>query len=223
MKTSVREIFAVAAASYGRGNPLLALERPETEALIPDVSGAAVLDLGAGPGHYAALATALGSRLSIAFDLSLEMLGRAPRPAVVGDAAQLPLRDASVDVVVAALLLSFVPDRRAVLAEAARVLRPGGVLVLSDLHPVASERGWSRSFQGLSGERLVIDAPPPTAAEVAADLAATGFVVEVRSEPVIDERLEPEFRRAGRRDFESIRGVPLLLLFRARKGSHDAR
>jgi hypothetical protein len=39
---------------------------------------------------------------------------------------------------------------------------------------------------------------------------------------VIDERLRPAFVQAGRRDFESLAGTPLLLLLRARKagGSH---
>ena len=218
MRTSVREVFAAAAAAYGRGNPLLALERPETEALLPVLAGKDVLDLGAGTGHYAALARAAGARLSVALDSTLEMLASAPRPAVAADASLLPVRDASVDVVVAALLLSFVLDRRAVLREAARVLRPGGTLVLSDLHPVASERGWRRSFESRSGETLVIDAPPPAVAEISAGLEAAGLTVEVRREPVIDSRLEPEFRRAGRKDLESLRGTPLLVLFRARKG-----
>lgn len=45
------------------------------------------------------------------------------------DAARLPLRDASVDVVLCAELLEHVRDPRQVLAEAQRVLRPGGVLL----------------------------------------------------------------------------------------------
>jgi hypothetical protein len=47
--------------------------------------------------------------------------------------------------------------------------------------------------------------------------------VEARREPLIDARLEPEFRRAGRTDFEALCGTPLLLVIRARKGAPDAR
>jgi hypothetical protein len=35
----------------------------------------------------------------------------------------------------------------------------------------------------------------------------------------VDERLRPEFQRAGRRDFEELRGAPLLFALRAVKGS----
>jgi arsenite methyltransferase len=222
VRTNVREVFAAAAAQYGRGNPLLALERPETAALVPDVRGSVVLDLGAGTGHYAALAAALGARIAVALDFTPEMLAAAPRPAVVGDAARLPLGDGSVDLVVAALVVSFLPDRPAAFAEVARVLRPDGVLVLSDLHAVASAQGWSRSFAGAAGERLVIEASPAATDVLEAELAAAGLRVEARREPAIDERLEAEFRRAGRTDFARLRGTPLLLALRARKLGRDA-
>lgn len=223
MRTSVREVFAVAAAAYDRGNPLLALERPETEALLPALTGKDVLDVGAGTGHYARLAAALGARLAIAFDLTPEMLCKAPRPAAVGDAGRLPFASASLDVAIAALLLSFVKDVPATLREIARVLRPGGTLVASDLHPVASERGWHRSFTGPNGERIVIKAPPPAVARVEAALAAAGLALERKLEPAIDERLKPAFLEARRRDFDALRGTPLLQIFRARKRGPDAR
>lgn len=214
----VREVFAAAAERYGRANTLLVLERAETAALLPSLAGMDVLDLGAGTGHYAALASASGARRAIALDLTPEMLAGAPRPALVADAAQLPLADASQDVVVAALLVSFVADRPAVFREVSRVLRPGGVLVVSDLHSIASRRGWQRSFEGRAGERLVLDAPPPEAGRLAEELAQAGLRVVAQREPVIDERLEPEFQRVGRSDFAALRGTPLLLVVQARKG-----
>jgi ubiquinone/menaquinone biosynthesis C-methylase UbiE len=223
VKTAVREVFAVAAAAYDRGNPLLALERPETEALLPLLAGKDVLDVGCGTGHYARLAAAMGARVAIAFDVTPEMIAKAPRPALVGDAGRLPFADASLDVAIAALLLSFVKDLEASVKEIARVLRPGGVLIASDLHPVASERGWHRSFTGANGERMVIDAPPPQLARVEAALQDAGFALEKKIEPAIDERLRPAFVAAGRRDFDSLSGTPLLQLFLARKAGPHAR
>jgi malonyl-CoA O-methyltransferase len=219
----VRDVFAVAAASYDGGNPLLELERPETQAMLPVLAGRDVLDLGAGTGHYARFATALGARFALAFDLTPQMLARGPRPAVVGDAGRLPLAAAAFDVAVAALLLSFVKDLEATLRESARVLRPGGTLVASDLHPVASSRGWRRSFAGPDGERLVVDAPPPSRERVLRALEAAELTVEQVVEPAIDRRLRGAFERAGRRDYDTLEGTPLLQIFRARKRDPNAR
>ncbi|MFF0473237.1 class I SAM-dependent methyltransferase [Streptomyces sp. NPDC004284] len=55
--------------------------------------------------------------------------GRVPGRAVRADARRLPLPDASLDAVAAVWLLHLVPFAADVVAEAARVLRPGGVLV----------------------------------------------------------------------------------------------
>jgi ubiquinone/menaquinone biosynthesis C-methylase UbiE len=214
----VREVFAAAAATYGEGNALLTLERPETEALIGDVRGLRVLDVGAGTGHYAAWALAHGAACAVALDLTAEMLSAAPRPAVVADAVRLPFRTASFDLVVGALVLSFVGDRGGLLRETARVLREGGVVVLSDMHEVARGLGWRRTFVGPRGERLLIDAPPPRREAMRRELREAGFALTDAREPRIDDRLEGEFRRAGRRDFARMKGLPVLQLYRACRG-----
>jgi ubiquinone/menaquinone biosynthesis C-methylase UbiE len=67
----------------------------------------------------------------IALDRSHGMLHRIPRsiPRVQADAAALPRRAASADVLVLAFVLFLLPDARLAVAEAARVLRPGGWLL----------------------------------------------------------------------------------------------
>lgn len=50
-----------------------------------------------------------------------------------GDAASLPYPDASVDAVVLTTVLGEIPDQRSAMAEIARVLRPGGRLVVGEL------------------------------------------------------------------------------------------
>jgi malonyl-CoA O-methyltransferase len=218
MRTSVRDVFAAAAAAYDRGNPLLAVERPEMEALLPSLAGRDVLDVGAGRGHYAALARALGAASATALDLSPEMLEGAAPPKVVGDACRLPLRPAAVDVVIAALVLSYLRDPEAALAEAARVLRPGGTLLVSDLHPTAVERGWRRTFAGPAGTAVETRVWPHTIANLRDGLAVAGLALDTVREPRVGPSLEPHFQRAGRRDFEALRGTPLLVILRAHKG-----
>lgn len=99
--------------------------------------GALVVDLGCGPGTYARrLATAHPQVHTLGIDSSVRQVARArvtvARQAldnctfVEADAQRLPLADARVDAAVASRLLMVLPDPAAALAEAHRVLKPGG-------------------------------------------------------------------------------------------------
>ena len=66
---------------------------------------------------------------------------------VAGDLEALPLRAASFDAVIAAATLHYALDVPAALAEAARVLRPGGALFLCELHPYRQLRGGQAHFE----------------------------------------------------------------------------
>jgi ubiquinone/menaquinone biosynthesis C-methylase UbiE len=115
-----------------------------------------VLELGAGPGltfaHYGP-----GAREVIAVEPDPHMLRRAaPRARACGGrvtllqapAERLPLPDGHVDTVLACLVLCSVEDPAAALAEARRVLRPGGTLRLW-------EHVRSASPAGAAAQRLV--------------------------------------------------------------------
>lgn len=60
---------------------------------------------------------------------------------LLGDLHRLPVADAEVDLVVCALALTHVSTLKPVLAEFARVLRPGGHLVIADMHPERVAQG----------------------------------------------------------------------------------
>lgn len=111
-----------------------------------------LLDVGTGTGHVLRLlARHVGEGLGL--DVSHDMLKvaranldrRDARHCQVrhGDMYQLPLPDASFDAVTLHQVLHFADDPPAVLAEARRVLRPGGRLVVVDL--AAHEEEWLRS------------------------------------------------------------------------------
>jgi ubiquinone/menaquinone biosynthesis C-methylase UbiE len=69
-----------------------------------------------------------------------------------GDLAALPLESARFDLVVCALALEHVPDLDGAVAELSRVLRRGGRMVLSDLHPAAAVLGGAAYFQDAAGD-----------------------------------------------------------------------
>nr|WP_238589364.1 class I SAM-dependent methyltransferase [Pseudonocardia sp. HH130629-09] len=103
------------------------------------------MDAACGTGRHAARLAARGHRV-VGVDTSPEMLDRAQinAPAAdfhVGDLHELPADDGTFDVVVCALALAHLTDLAPVYAEFARVVRPGGHLVVSDVHAEAVLRG----------------------------------------------------------------------------------
>jgi ubiquinone/menaquinone biosynthesis C-methylase UbiE len=95
------------------------------------------LDLGCGAGHYFGVLTSTG-RTVVGLDCSADQLRFAAsrsRDIVRGDAAALPFADGSFQTVVAMWISTDVDDFAVVLAQASRVLTPGGLLVFYGAHP----------------------------------------------------------------------------------------
>ena len=95
-----------------------------------------------------------------------------------------PLEDDSADLVVASLVLEHIEVLAPIMAEAARVLRRGGTLRISELHPDRQAGGSRAHFVDESGERVDIAAFVHPQAEVETAAAAAGFTSPVVSEPM---------------------------------------
>lgn len=105
---------------------------------LPEVQGAAVLDVACGRGQLSRWLAMSGAKV-VALDFSHAAVKVAGKrlsaagggAAICADAGRLPLSDASVDFVVSCETLEHVPSPKLCLREFARVLRPGGRLVLT--------------------------------------------------------------------------------------------
>ena len=158
----VRALFDGKAVSWsGKYAPHgpLARRLSQLSAAVGDhvAAGGRLVDLGCGTGELARGLAASGFRVT-GCDIAPQMLRRAV--AADPDARvgwlrlaprwdTLPFGSASVDAVVAASVLEYVPNPRAVLRECARVLRPGGVLMCTIPNPAHPVR-WLEWMAGLA-------------------------------------------------------------------------
>ena len=221
------DAFASEYEDHAETAPYNALyDRPSTLALLGDVQGRQVLDAACGPGFYL---DELRSRsaVPIGCDASPRMAELARRR--VGDGIDVRVHsleepfdwvaDETIDIVLCALAYHYVNDRPAFLAEAFRMLRPDGSLVISTHHPTADWRRlggsyfdvdtvtetWSRGWE-ITTWRMPLS-------QLTEEFAATGFVIERLLEP----RPEPAMARTHPRSFDQLSSEPGFLLLRLRK------
>ena len=133
---TVAEGYAAWSGGYDEPNTLIDLEQPVMRRILDELPAGAALDAACGTGRHAAYLSSLGHAV-VGVDVCPQMLELA-RAKVggadfrEGELHHLPVADESVDLVVCALALTHVPELGPVLAEFARVLRPGGHVVISD-------------------------------------------------------------------------------------------
>ncbi len=185
------------AASLGCGVPTAVADLHE---------GETVLDLGSGAGADVLIsARRVGpSGRAIGLDMTDEMLALARENAeragavnaefVKGHIEQIPLADASVDVVISNCVINLSADKPAVLREAARVLRPGGRLAVSD---VIADPGMEEATRRDMQEWTGCIAGALTREEFELALAVAGLVdVEIRETHRVHEHAAAAIVRA---------------------------
>lgn len=195
------------AASLGCGVPTAVADLRE---------GEIVLDLGSGGGADVLIsARRVGvSGRAIGLDMTDEMLELARANAaeegvenvefVKGYIEDIPLPDDSVDVVVSNCVLNLSADKVKVLAEAARVLKPGGRFAVSDV--IASPDMDEATRADMAAVTGCI-AGALTEEEFRAGLAAAGFTdIEVRETHKVHEHASSAIIRARKPDAAAITG-----------------
>ncbi|MEU8762400.1 class I SAM-dependent methyltransferase [Streptomyces sp. NPDC048659] len=171
------------------------VEEPVLHGILDGLPPGTALDAACGTGRQSAALAARGHRV-IGVDQSDRMLARA-RERVPGGTFRtghleaLPLDEDSVDVAVCSLALTHLPDLTAGVAELARVVRPGGRILVSDLHPfVIALQGQCVFVDGEDRLAFVRNHVHLPGAYLAA-FAAAGLRVRACHEPLFNGRLAP--------------------------------
>lgn len=173
--------------------------RPAILDLAGDVTGRRILDVGCGAGpllaalrERGALVAGIDSSTKMV-ELAKQRLGDGPVLRVADLAAPLPFPDGAFDDVVACLVLHYLEDWTAPLAELRRVLVPGGRLIVAVNHPwvyklirpegdyFATEQ-WSDEYT-FSGQTAVLTNWHRPLHAMASAFTAAGFRIAVVSEP----------------------------------------
>ncbi len=204
---------AAVLASLGCGNPTAVAELRE---------GETVLDLGSGGGIDVLLSAQRVGPTGFAYGLDMtdEMLALARRNAaesgvtnvafVKGRIEAIPLPDASVDVVISNCVINLSVDKAAVLAEVARVLRPGGRLGISD---VVADDGLSMAERESRGSFTGCVAGALSFEEYRAGLTAVGLAgIDVSATHAVADGMHGAIIRATKPtdwSADSIRPVDL--------------
>ena len=119
-----------------------------------------------------------------------------PRRGTSSSAEAIPLPDASVDVVISNCVINLAADKRVVLAEAARVLRPGGRFAVSD---VIADDDMDEATRADMQQWTGCIAGALTEAEFRAALAAAGLIdVEIQPTHRVHEHAGSAIIRAFR-------------------------
>jgi SAM-dependent methyltransferase len=147
--------------------------READAALLGEVGGKDLLEIGAGAAQCSRYAARHGARV-VATDISAGMLRQGANlnraftaatglsvPLVQCDATSLPFEDSSFDTVFTAYgAVPFVANSAALMAQAARVLRPGGRFVFSTTHPVRWALPDDPGYPGLTVSNSYFDRTP---------------------------------------------------------------
>jgi malonyl-CoA O-methyltransferase len=141
-------------------NPLMELEQQAMLALMPALGGQVVLDVACGTGRWGNYAQEQGAKAVVGVDHSVAMLKQGVLDNIaVSELIALPFEDNHFDVILCGLAIGHLPADRMQTAiyELGRVLKAGGVALISDLHPFQALNGAQRTFRTADGKVYAVE------------------------------------------------------------------
>jgi ubiquinone/menaquinone biosynthesis C-methylase UbiE len=202
---------------------LIAAEEPAVRGFLESLAPGLAVDLAAGTGRLARVLRSLGHEV-VALDASEPMLREAKRDAdgvrhVLADLRRLPVADGRADVVTCGLALTHVEEIEGPIGEIARVLRPGGVAVLSDVHPVAAATGAHAFFRREDGSRGATRNAIHWPSRYVSAFGRAGLRIEGCAEPTFDESFVREIPDGALRTAArvSLLDLPFALVWLVRR------
>ncbi|PJG85753.1 class I SAM-dependent methyltransferase [Conservatibacter flavescens] len=232
-----------------RANPISLneiVEKPTMLSLLPDLHGKKLLDLGCGTGEHLSLYLQHGAMFVAGIDLSAAMLAKARsnlekfsqnpphfllQQLDMGDLAQLDAGE--FDVITSSFAFHYVQDFPKLLADIKSKLKPNGILIFSQEHPIATahKQGsrWEKDENKQqtayrlnhyrdegARERNWFKQPfktyHRTVATIINNLVQTGFQIEQIAEPMLAE--QPQWHN----EFKDLQHRPVLFFVKAKLG-----
>jgi SAM-dependent methyltransferase len=183
------EGYALWSETYDQPLRLFPHEHPVMQRLLDPLPAGAALDAACGTGRYSEYLAARRHRV-VGVDRSAAMLAKAREKLPQGDFREgdleaLPLEPASVDAAVCALALVHLPEVARAVAEIARVVRPGGRVIISDVHPFPVMLGWQAQSRSADGGPGFTRLHPHLPSEYCEACAAAGLRVRGCYEPLL--------------------------------------
>jgi malonyl-CoA O-methyltransferase len=188
-------------------NPLMEIEEQAMLSLLPaDLSGQVCLDLACGSGRYMRLMQTRRAKQIFGTDYSADMLAQVNNSQLARSAfLALPFAATTFDLITCALAVGHEKNLQRTVAEIARVLRVGGVVIYSDFHPFATLSGWQRSFTS-NGTTFKLEHYLHLYRDHQQACHLAGLTITAILEPVAGEHTSPESQQ-----------LPVVLAIRAVK------
>lgn len=217
-------------------------EAPAFFAMLPALTGKSILDLGCGNGENCGKFMQMGAKEAVGIDISENMLavarGKHPNIEFIkGDISDISYMDKQFDVIVSSLAVHYVEDFSRFCKSVYARLKPGGVFLFTQEHPLntASTKTNSFTYDGdgtplffnldsytVSGERrekwIVDDVLKyhRNFSDIINGLADAGFRISQIAEPLPDKELSKDDPKRDSRLAKRLH-CPIFLLIRAEK------